>query len=178
MLIKQISLKNPQIRLSLITIGIIGVTFFSSQKFIVKAYRDKTSRLKERLALIRLEDEIANIYKDVNNYEKCLPQEKDPAWLLTQITTMTEQSKLSIESIEPLSAKQIPPYTYVAFKVKTICTFIKLVNFIELVESSPYILKIENIRIQSKDIYKPGLPKEELDKETQASVEMVIGTIC
>lgn len=174
---KQLTLKDPQIKLLLITLGITVAAFILSQKFIIKPHRDKVSKLRAGLTHIKLEDEIANIYKEVNIYEKALPSQKDPSWLLTQITAMTEQSKLRIESIEPLTAKQIPPYSYVPFKVRTACTFSKLINFIELVESSPYILKIESIRIQSQGTYKTELPKEELNKETHASVEMVIGTL-
>lgn len=177
MLKKQISLKDPQTRILLITIGIIFATYIFSQKFILRPHREKLNKLNGQLEHINLENEIARISEEVNSCEKYLPAQKDPSWLLTRITELAAQSKVNIESIEPLPLRQIPPYSYVSFRIKTTSTFNKLVNLLGLIESSPYILSIESLNITSGKRYTPEVSKEELDKGTQAGVEMVIGTI-
>lgn len=177
MLKKQISLKDPQIKILIITIAVVITSYICNQKLIQKPHREKTAKLKANLEHIRIEDEIARIYDEVNKCEKCLPPQKEPSWLLTQITEMAKNSKLDIESIEPLPPKQIPPYSYIPFKIRTTCTFKELVNFIELVESSPYILSIESLKLESIGRYSPEVPKEELDKEIPANINIVIGTI-
>lgn len=177
MLKKQISLKDPQTKILIITIAVIIISYICNQKLIQKPHRNKIARLKANLEHVKIEDEIARIYNEVNKCEKCLPPQKEPSWLLTQITEIAKNSKLDIESIEPLPPKQIPPYSYVPFKIKTTCTFKELVNFIEQVESSPYILSIESLKLESIGRYSPEVQREEIDKEIPASVNIVIGTI-
>lgn len=177
MINKQISLKDPQTKILLITIGIVFATYILSQKIILRPHREKLSKLKGQLEHISLEDEIARISMEVNSCEKSLPTQKDPSWLLTQITGLAAQSKVNIESIEPLPSTQVPPYQYVSLKIKTTSTFSKIVSFLKSIEASPFILNIAALNLTSAERYKPEVPKEEMGKETQAGVEMVIGTI-
>lgn len=174
---KQISLKDPLTKIILITIGIVFAAYILSQKIILKPHKARLARLKGQLQHINLEDEIARISTKVNSCEKCLPAQKDPSWLLTQITELAIQSKVNIDSIEPLPSTQIPPYLYVSFKIKTTSTFSKVVTFLESIETSPFILNIEILTLTSTGRYISEVPKEEMDKETQAHTEMVIGTI-
>lgn len=177
MLKKEISLKDPLTRFLLIVIGIAFASYFFAQKSIIKPHREKISNLRAKIEHINLEDEIAKILHEIDSCEKYLPPQKDPSWLLTQITELANQAKLDIQSIAPLPHKEIPPYSYVSFRVITTCTFSKLVTFIKSIESSPYILSIESINLKSEGMYKPEVPKEELGKETPANVEIVVGTI-
>lgn len=174
---KKLSLKDPQTKILLITLGVILATYTLGQEFIIKPYKNKITKLRAQLEHIKLEDEVAKICNEVNRCEKCLPPQKDASWLLSEITGVAKEAKIDIESVEPLPLKQFPPYSYVPFKIKTTCTFSKLVRFIDLLESSPYILSIESLKLESQGKYIPELPKEEMDKEVLASIEMVIGTI-
>lgn len=174
---KQLSLKDPLVQIAIISIAIITTIYFSAQKFILKPNKDKITKLKTQLQHIELEDEIAKLYKEVNSSEKTLAPQKDQSWLLTQLTSLAKQSNVKIESVEPLPVKQIPPYSYVPFKIKTDCIFAELINFVRLVESSAYILSIESLKIDSKEKYSAELPNEEMDKQASANTEIVIGTI-
>lgn len=177
MLKKQISLKDPLTKLLLIAGAIAFAAYLFAQKSIIKPHRGKIANLSARLEHIGLEDEIAKILHEIDSCEKYLPPQKDPSWLLTQITELASQAKLDIESVEPLPTKDIPPYSYVPFKINTTCTFNKLVNFIKSIESSPFILSVESVNLKSAGVYKQEVPKEELGKETHAGVEIVVGTI-
>lgn len=177
MLKKQISLKDPLTKLLLIAGGIAFAAYLFAQKSIIKPHGEKIANLTARLEHISLEDEIAKILHEIDSFEKYLPPQKDPSWLLTQITELASQAKLDIQSIAPLPHKEIPPYSYVPIKVDTTCTFSKLISFIESIETNPYILSIESINLKSAELYKREVPKEELGKETQAGVEIVVGTI-
>lgn len=177
MLKKQISLKDPQTKILLITIAIVFATYITSQKFVLWPHREKLTKLKGQLEHINLEDEIARISNEVNTCEKYLPTQKDSSWLLTQLTELASQSKVNIESIEPLPPTQVPPYLYVSFRIRTTSTFSKIISFLESIEASPFILSIETLNLTAAGIYAPEVPMEKMGKETEARVEIVIGTI-
>lgn len=174
---KQLSFKEPLTKIFIIILCITVGTIIISKKFIMKPCREEVAKRTTRLEHIRLEDEIAKIQNEINACEKSLPPQKEPSWLLTQITLLAEQSKINIESMESLPLKQIPPYSYVPLKIHTICTYSQLAKFMQLIESSPYILNIESLELESKGTYIPGAPNEELAKEVLASVKIVVGTI-
>jgi Tfp pilus assembly protein PilO len=75
-----------------------------------------------------------------------------------------------------LPVKQIPPYSYTPFKIKTTCSFVELAQFVKSVESSRYIINIESVKLDSKEsVSEPS--KKDAEKKNLANVEIVIGTI-
>lgn len=174
---QQFSLKDPQTKILFVTIGIIAAAYFCAQKLIVKPNKDKAARLEAQSQHIKLENEILTLKNEIADYEKKLPIQKDPSWLLAQITKWSKQSNLNIESLQPLPAKEIPPYSYISFKVQTKCSFDKLLNFIKLTESGPCIAGIESLKLETKEKYTTEDPKEDLNKKVEAAVEIVVGTI-
>lgn len=174
---KQISLNDPITKIALILLGIAFIGYIAIQKFIIKPNKEKVAGLKAQIEHIKAEDEIAVLYNEINACEKALPPQKDQSWLLAQITSIAKQADINIGTVEPLSIRQIPPYSYVPYKINIVCTFAELDKFLELIETSPYILNIESLNISSNAQYVPELPKEEIGKETRADIDIVIGTI-
>lgn len=173
----ELSLKDPIIKTLLIIICVVVFAIIFCNKFIIKPHKEKILKLNKKLEHVKLEDEIAKMQNEINIYEKSLPAQKDPSWVLTQITELASQCGLDIESIEPLPVKQFHPYSYIPFKIKTTCAFGQLTKFIESIESSQYILTIESLKLESNWKYEPEVPADELHKEVTAGVEIVIGTI-
>jgi Tfp pilus assembly protein PilO len=174
---KQISLKDPLAQIVIIILSVGFVTYMAAQKLILQPNKNKIINLKAKIEHIKTENEIAQIHKEINSFEKSLPPQNDQSWLLTQITDMAKQSGIDIENAEPLPAKQIPPYSYVPFKIKTTCTFDELVLFVKLIETRPYILNLESLKIESDDKRAEEKQKDQLNQKKSAKVEIVVGTI-
>lgn len=175
--LKDISLKDPKVKLALCTLGIVFITFYIGNKLIIKPYNAKKAELKATLENINLQDSVAKLSNEVYLLENRLPPQKDPAWLLTQLTRLSRESDLYIQSIEPQTHKQMDPYKYPSFKIKTECTFNTLLNFLKNVESAKQKLHIESLSLNSSEKGTRRQKEEEASNDLEASVEIVIGTI-
>jgi len=174
---KQISLKDPLLQIAIIILVIGFITYLIAQKLVLQPNKNKITNLKTRIEHIKIENEIAKLNKEINGFEKSLPPQNDQSWLLTQITEMAKQSGIDIENAEPLPVKQIPPYSYVPFKIKIECTFEELVLFVKLIESRAYILNIESLKLESGEKNTTGKEDYEPGQKKLANVEIVVGTI-
>lgn len=177
MTITQISLKDPRVKIAVVTIIIIAGLFFLNRKFIVKPKEIKIQKLRSEMENIRLQNEIAGIYNEYNLFQKDLSPEKDPSWLLEQITSFAQASGLDVKLIEPQPSKEITPYTFVSFKINANCTYTQLLNFLKLVESDKTCIIIDKFILNTNKEYKLELSKEEIEKPLIADVEMIIGTV-
>lgn len=171
MLKNNISIKDPLVQILFITVCVIGASYLINQKLILRSINQKKHTLNLKLEKTALQNSTIKIYNELKTLEERLPKQKDPSWLLSQINEHAKQSELDIESILPQPTKEIPPYSYISFKMQTHCTFSQLLNFIKSIESSPYLLKIENVQLIPQ--------KEYAEEETLISTntEVIIGTI-
>lgn len=174
---QKLTLNDPLVKAAIIILGIGFVTYFSIQKFILTPHRHKIAELEAKLEHINIENTIVKLSEEININEKSLPPQKNQSWLLAQLTKLSKQANINIETVEPLPIQQIPPYSYASYRINITCTYTELANFIELIEAYPHILNIESLNIGSKAAYVPELPKEQMDKKTSAGIDMVVGTI-
>ena len=177
MLKEPISLKDPKTKIILISLAIIIGTYMSCQKFVLQPRKEKISKSKQKLEHIQLEDTIGRLYHETRSFEKILSPQKDSSWLRVEITKLAQKAGLDITSIEPLPEKKIPPYIYTPFKIKTACTYKRLIEFIQLTESSSYLIAIESLQLKSPEDYKLIIHKKESPKKARAEIEIVIGTV-
>jgi len=174
----QINKDDPRIKVAIATIVIAAVTYYGAEKVIMKSFRENIAKLNAKLEHIRAEDELSQLANEVISYEKSLAPQKDPAWLLSQLTDLAKQAKVQIEAVEPLPTKQIPPYTYVSYRVKANCTFLQLINYVKLVEINPSMMNIEDLRLDPKDkAPNETLKEEETNNDVIATVEIAAGTL-
>jgi len=169
---KKVSLKDDQTKIVVIIAATIIVTLVLCNKAILSPNKEKIALLKENIKKIALEGEIGKLYNQVLSSGKTLSPQKEDSWLRMKITEFSKKANLEITSLAPLTVKNIPPFSYISFRLKTTCTFEQLSQFVNLIESSPNLIALESIKLQSSSKYNL---KASSDKN-EASIEMVIGT--
>lgn len=179
MALKTLSLKDPQIQIALITIGVIFATYYSAQRFIIKPQRKETTNIEKQLKHIDLENQIISLRQHVDSHEKSLSPQKESTWLLTEITNLAQQAQLNVVSVQPLEAKTIPPYTYVSYKITITCSNKQLLDFIQFTEDSKYLILLEQLNISAPKDYKLEFTEKEFTatKPVIVSVKITLGTV-
>ena len=163
--------------LLLITAGIAIITFLLCQMVVLKPFRARKTVLRAQLQRINEGGSVARLSQQVDELEKSLPPQKDPSWLLARMTELAQQSQLDIKSMEPLPEKALPPYSYTAVNITTICTFSQLLQFLHLVEAGPYIFNIENLNVSLQKQDSSQSKKDEPEQKAFVSTEITIGTV-
>ena len=175
--IKKIPIHDPRIKLSLITIGIALITFVLCQTVVLRPFRARKALLRARLECIEEGGSVARLSRQVSSLEKSLLPQKDPSWLLTQMTDLAQQSQLNIKSIEPLPARPLPPYSYTSVKIATISSFSQLLQFLYLVETSLYTFNIENLTITSQEKHPFESKKNDSSQTSLVQAKITIGIV-
>lgn len=108
---------------------------------------------KEKLSL-----ELEHIAKKIDYFEKKLPQQTDIPEILEELIKIGEKSKVIFVMIEPQNTKQITvgnsqdkTYLEIPIEVKLKAGFHQFAEFISGVENFQRFMKVDNIRITSKD---------------------------
>ncbi len=176
---QKINLQDPLVKIIGLTLAIIIATFFCANRFVIKPQRRKRATTEEKLAQLKLAGDIAKLKQQVTAREKDLSPQKEPSWLLTEITRLSQQARINVSSIQPLPKKKIDPYTYISFKVETNCTYKQLLEFIQFTEANRYLILIENIELKAPQSYKLEFTENELAQKQpiRLTVTMVVGTV-
>lgn len=177
---KQLSLLNePSVKIALITLGIVAITFYGCKNFITTPHKKKMYVLEAELKRTKLENQIAKQKQKVDSSEKTLSPQKEPTWLLSEITHIAQKSNLDITSLEPLAHRRIEPYTYVSFKITSTCTYSEIMDFIKFTEKSNYLIILDKLDIKSSEEYKLFLSQKELSEKDSPDItaELVVGTV-
>lgn len=171
-------LKDPQIKIVIILVITLFISFYCVQKWILKPYREKIAEIKKKLEHIELENQINTLRRLVCACEKSLPPQKETTWLLTEITNLAQQAGINLASVQPLGTKNIPPYSYTSYKVKTTCTNTQLLEFIQFTENSEYFILLEQLTVIAPKDYKLEFTEKEFSEKRPIIIyaEITIGT--
>ncbi|MFH1061800.1 MAG: type 4a pilus biogenesis protein PilO [Candidatus Omnitrophota bacterium] len=167
---KQLAKKDQILISGIIGIFIVVVLVFVTvfQPLIAKIldYNKQEKLINEQLAKVesmsadkeKLSVEIENIGKKIEYFEKKLPQQTDIPEILEELIKIGEKSNVTFVMIEPQNTKQIAvgdsqdkTYLEIPIEVKLKAGFHQFAEFVNGVENFQRFMKVDNIKITSKD---------------------------
>ncbi|MBM3248386.1 MAG: hypothetical protein FJZ10_03065 [Candidatus Omnitrophica bacterium] len=102
-----------------------------------------------------LNENIANLEKEVSQLEERLPEQIEASLLIDTLKDITQESKLQFVSIEPKNTKkyeqvdQKQVYLELPITVRLKCGFNELMDFVKKIESSKRLMKISDLKIRA-----------------------------
>ncbi|MBU1085961.1 MAG: type 4a pilus biogenesis protein PilO [Candidatus Omnitrophica bacterium] len=167
---KELSKKDQILIAGIIGIFIVVVLLFVTlfQPLITRIldYNKQEKAISEQLAKVesmsddreKLALELENIAKKIDYFEKKLPQQTDIPEILEELIKIGEKSSVTFIMIEPQNTKQIAvgnsqekTYLEIPIEVKLKAGYHQFAAFISGVENFQRFMKVDNIKISSKD---------------------------
>ncbi|MBU1043822.1 MAG: type 4a pilus biogenesis protein PilO [Candidatus Omnitrophica bacterium] len=167
---KELSKKDQTLIAGIIGIFILVVLSFVTvfQPLITKIlnYNKQEKTMSEQLAKVesmsadkeKLSRELEIITKKIDYYEKKLPQQTDIPEILAELIKIGEKSNVTFIMIEPQNTKQIAvgdsqnkTYLEIPIEIKLKAGYHQFAAFVNGVENFQRFMKVDNIKITSKD---------------------------
>ena len=147
---------------SVIPVIILLIAAILGYMVIYAPLTSKKSVLESGLAEIKQKNELlANIKQvsvKIKNNENVISKRKDESWLINKISSIANEAKVNVVSVEPQRKISVGDYEKISVKVDLVCSYHRLGRFISRLENSPELLKIDSLEA-----------KKELEKESAAS---------
>ncbi len=83
----------------------------------------------------------------IKRYCQYLPSTKENQWLLGQLSDIADQTGVSLISISPRLPKEGDRYVSLSVDVKIRCDYNQFGNFISKLESSPQLIRLDDIQL-------------------------------
>jgi Tfp pilus assembly protein PilO len=157
--------------IALVTL-IICLGIYKKQASQIKNIKSKIEAEKEKLVLRR---ESAKIDKVRSGYTKFFYKTADKFILRDAISELAKDSKVDILSLQPSDIRKMGKVTQTPFKISLRCYYNRLGKFVEKIETSSQLTKVESITIKSLEQYKrKGEEGFSPANTTEAQVELVV----
>ncbi len=105
--------------------------------FIIFPMKRKASAIKNLLGEERYEliDRIASLKKTIDQYSAQLPKNRDMNWFIDKAVEAAHKTGITLSAIEPGPSAGFDQYEHISILVRTECTYIELIDFLEKLES-------------------------------------------
>ena len=137
---------------------------------VYKGYQEKLhlvqTHIAQEQATQRLQKEVADLYRQIEQYRKRLAPQPDPSWLVNQVAAFGEQSGLKFSTIDREAPQELSQYTRLAVTLQFSATYHQLGLFLDQVERAQYFFRVERL-----DVAKPDRTGD------AASVLLVLSTV-
>jgi len=169
-------MKNAVILISLLIIFVsfsMAKSIYQNQTAEIKKIKESISEEQQKGALLK---RIAETESKIKRYSRGLPSTKENRWLLGQLSSIADQTGVSLISISPQLPKEGDKYVLLSVAVEIRCNYDQFGNFISRLESSPQLIRLDDVQLTV--IREPG---ESLDLAAQvkplANVKLIVSTL-
>lgn len=114
----------------------------------------------------QLAAEVAGLLRQIEQYQKRLPQEPDSSWLVHQAVTVGQRSGVLLTNIAPAVPEERPQYTRLSVNLQFRASYHQLGAFLDQIENDPSVFLIERLELTE--------PTEQND---QATVQMTLSAL-
>ena len=137
---------------------------------VYKGYQEKLhlvhTQLAQEQATRDLQRDVAERYRQIEQYRKRLAPEPDPSWLVNQAAALGQQAGLKFATIDRETPQGLSQYTRLAVTLQFSATYHQLGMFLDRVERTQYFFRVERLEVSK--------PKREGEV---ASVLLVLSTM-
>ena len=162
-------LVNSMILLVALLIG-YGLIYapLMQQKSILQSRLEDTKQKNEILTNVK------QVMTRIKGYEKPLTEEKNETWLINRVSSIANENKIKVLSVEPQRRITIGDYTKISVKFSSVCAYHSLGKFVSALENSTELLKVEKLEIKTSP--ETGGGSEALREQSIPKVEIVVST--
>jgi Tfp pilus assembly protein PilO len=141
---------KPPLLLVMVTL-VVAVTGFLGYNNIHAPHQTQVrviqNQIAEEQATQTMQADVAALLDQVERYRKRLPQERDPAWLVTQVLPIADRHGLQFTSISRETPLDVGGITRLTISLQGTGSYHQVGAFVDELERSEMYLRVERLQL-------------------------------
>ncbi len=169
-------MKNAVISISLLIMFVsfsMAKSIYQNQTAEIKKIKESISEEQQKSLLLK---RIAETESKIKRYSHLFSSTKENRWLLRQLSSIADQTGVSLISITPRLPKEGDKYVLLSVVAEIRCDYDQFGNFISKLESSPQLIRLDDVRLTVIRESREGLDLAAQLKPL-ANVKLIVSTL-
>ena len=167
---------NRQMVIAL-TVVMLGVGWLLARRLVLephqRAMQQAQRQLTEERDLLRTQQAIATNWPVFRKYQRRLPPEASPAWLMSEVAALAEQAHVRLITMEPEAERSYQTgAAQLMVRVQLESRYHDVATFISLLENSPKYIHVDELSMDAAPL---GTRPDQSDQIN--SVRMTLSTL-